>query len=51
LGVFLRPVESFVDDETKLTLHGIQQYWLELTEPQKNRELNNLWETFDCNRM
>jgi hypothetical protein len=38
LDVFLQPVESFIDDETKLTLHGIQQYYK--LKPQKNRKLN-----------
>jgi hypothetical protein len=34
LGVFRHRVVSFVEDETKLTLYGIQQYFLKLPEPQ-----------------
>jgi len=28
---FLQPAEIFVDDESKLTLHGLQQYYVKLT--------------------
>merc|ERR1719266_402903 len=34
------PTEIYVDDESKLTLHGLQQYYIKLTEQQKNRKLN-----------
>merc|ERR1719148_220491 len=36
------PTEIYVDDESKLTLHGLQQYYVNLTEAQKNRKLNDL---------
>merc|ERR1712141_932378 len=31
------PTEIYVDDESKLTLHGLQQYYIKLTEQQKNK--------------
>merc|ERR1711934_268770 len=35
-------MEIYVDDEAKLTLHGLQQYYIKLDEAQKNRKLNDL---------
>jgi ATP-dependent RNA helicase UAP56/SUB2 len=29
------PLEIYVDDETKLTLHGLQQYYVRLSEEEK----------------
>merc|ERR1711885_61721 len=31
------PLEVFIDDEAKLTLHGLQQHFSKLTESEKNR--------------
>ena len=31
------PLEIYVDDEAKLTLHGLQQHYIELAENEKNR--------------
>ena len=31
-------MEIYVDDEAKLTLHGLQQYYIQLEESQKNRK-------------
>jgi ATP-dependent RNA helicase UAP56/SUB2 len=45
------PVEIFVDDESKLTLHGLQQYYVKLTEKQKNRKLNALLDALDFNQV
>uniref|UniRef100_A0AAZ3PU92 Uncharacterized protein n=1 Tax=Oncorhynchus tshawytscha TaxID=74940 RepID=A0AAZ3PU92_ONCTS len=33
------PMEVYVDDETKLTLHGLQQYYCKLKDSEKNRKL------------
>ncbi|XP_031654981.1 ATP-dependent RNA helicase DDX39A-like [Oncorhynchus kisutch] len=33
------PMEVFEDDETKLTLHGLQQYYCKLKDSEKNRKL------------
>lgn len=45
------PMEVFVDDETKLTLHGLQQYFVRLTEAEKNRKLSDLLDTLDFNQV
>jgi ATP-dependent RNA helicase UAP56/SUB2 len=45
------PVEIYVDDESKLTLHGLQQYYVKLTEAQKNRKLNDLLDALDFNQV
>ena len=34
-------MEIFVDDDTKLTLHGLQQYYIKLDEAAKNRCVTN----------
>lgn len=49
--VFLQPLEIFVDDETKLTLHGLQQHYVKLEEAQKNRKLNDLLDTLEFNQV
>jgi len=45
------PVEIYVDDESKLTLHGLQQYYVKLTEDKKNRKLNDLLDALDFNQV
>ncbi|KAJ3575904.1 hypothetical protein NP233_g779 [Leucocoprinus birnbaumii] len=45
------PLEIFVDDETKLTLHGLQQHYVKLEEAQKNRKLNDLLDTLEFNQV
>ncbi|CAG8577930.1 3605_t:CDS:2, partial [Acaulospora colombiana] len=45
------PLEIYVDDETKLTLHGLQQYFLKLNETAKNRKLNDLLDTLEFNQV
>ena len=45
------PMEIFVDDDTKLTLHGLQQYYLRLDENQKNKKLNDLLDYLDFNQV
>lgn len=44
-------MEIFVDDETKLTLHGLQQHYVKLEEVQKNRKLNDLLDTLEFNQV
>lgn len=44
-------MEIFVDDDTKLTLHGLQQYYVRLTEEEKNRKLNDLLDMLDFNQV
>ncbi|KAF2005258.1 P-loop containing nucleoside triphosphate hydrolase protein [Amniculicola lignicola CBS 123094] len=45
------PLEIFVDDEKKLTLHGLQQYYIKLDEREKNRKLNDLLDTLEFNQV
>ncbi|RLN63155.1 hypothetical protein BBJ28_00016179, partial [Nothophytophthora sp. Chile5] len=45
------PMEIYVDDETKLTLHGLQQYFIKLEESEKNRKLNDLLDALEFNQV
>ncbi|KAF2017247.1 P-loop containing nucleoside triphosphate hydrolase protein [Aaosphaeria arxii CBS 175.79] len=45
------PLEIYVDDEKKLTLHGLQQYYMKLDEREKNRKLNDLLDTLEFNQV
>jgi len=45
------PCEIYVDDESKLTLHGLQQFYVKLTATQKNRKLNDLLDALDFNQV
>ncbi|KAK9236590.1 P-loop containing nucleoside triphosphate hydrolase protein [Lipomyces kononenkoae] len=45
------PLEIYVDDETKLTLHGLQQYYIKLQENEKNRKLNDLLDSLEFNQV
>lgn len=44
-------MEVFVDDDTKLTLHGLQQYFVRLDEGDKNRKLNDLLDALEFNQV
>jgi ATP-dependent RNA helicase UAP56/SUB2 len=44
-------MEIYVDDETKLTLHGLQQYYIKLDEAEKNRKLNDLLDALEFNQV
>ncbi len=44
------PIEIFVD-ESKLTLHGLLQYYVKLTDQEKNRKLNDLLDSLDFNQV
>lgn len=49
---FMRnPLEVYVDDDTKLTLHGLQQYYVKLSEAEKNRKLNDLLDSLQFNQV
>ena len=41
----------FIDDESKLTLHGLQQYYIKLTEVEKNRKLSDLLDALLFNQV
>jgi len=45
------PLEIYVDDETKLTLHGLQQHYVKLAEAAKNRKLNDLLDSLEFNQV
>lgn len=45
------PLEIYVDDETKLTLHGLQQHYVKLEETAKNRKLNDLLDELEFNQV
>uniref|UniRef100_I1NNX4 RNA helicase n=1 Tax=Oryza glaberrima TaxID=4538 RepID=I1NNX4_ORYGL len=45
------PMEIYVDDEAKLTLHGLVQHYIKLSEAEKNRKLNDLLDALDFNQV
>jgi ATP-dependent RNA helicase UAP56/SUB2 len=45
------PHEIFVDDEAKLTLHGLLQYYCKLDEQAKNRKVNDLLDSLEFNQV
>jgi len=45
------PFEVYIDDETKLTLHGLQQYTVKLTEQAKSRKLHDLLDALLFNQV
>jgi ATP-dependent RNA helicase UAP56/SUB2 len=44
-------VEVFIDDESKLTLHGLQQYYIDIPENEKSRKLNDLLDALLFNQV
>ena len=44
------PMEVYVDDEAKLTLHGLVQHYVNMEESEKNRKLNDLLDALDFNQ-
>ncbi|GAV30514.1 RNA helicase [Pichia membranifaciens] len=45
------PLEIYVDDEKKLTLHGLQQYYIKLAEEKKNVKLAELLDSLEFNQV
>ncbi|EPB71633.1 DEAD/DEAH box helicase [Ancylostoma ceylanicum] len=45
------PMEVYVDDEAKLTLHGLQQHYVKLKETEKNRKLLELLDLLEFNQV
>jgi len=45
------PMEVYVDDEAKLTLHGLQQHYVKLLDKQKNRKLFELLDVLEFNQV
>lgn len=46
-----KPLELYVDDDAKLTLHGLQQYYIKVQEQEKNRKLNELLDNLEFNQV
>lgn len=47
----VQPMEIYVDDDTKLSLHGLHQYFIRLQENEKNRKLNDLLDALEFNQV
>ena len=47
----LQPMEVYVDDEAKLTLHGLQQHYVKLKDAEKNRKLFELLDVLEFNQV
>jgi len=45
------PMEVFIDDEAKLTLHGLQQHYVKIKENEKNRKLFDLLDALEFNQV
>jgi len=45
------PMEVYVDDEAKLTLHGLKQHYLKLKDNEKNRKLFELMDVLEFNQV
>ncbi|XP_065916782.1 spliceosome RNA helicase DDX39B-like [Dysidea avara] len=45
------PLEVFIDDDTKLTLHGLQQHYVKLQDREKNRKLFDLLDVLEFNQV
>ncbi len=46
-----QPMEVYVDDEAKLTLHGLQQHYVKLKDSEKNRKLFELLDVLEFNQV
>jgi ATP-dependent RNA helicase UAP56/SUB2 len=45
------PLEIYIEDESKLTLHGLQQYYIKLSAEEKNRKLSDLLDALEFNQV
>jgi ATP-dependent RNA helicase UAP56/SUB2 len=45
------PLEVYVDDDTKLTLHGLRQHYVKLKENEKNKKLVDLLDALEFNQV
>lgn len=44
-------MEVYVDDDSKLTLHGLQQHYVKLKDNEKNRKLFELLDALEFNQV
>lgn len=49
--LLLQPMEVYVDDEAKLTLHGLQQHYVKIKENEKNKKLFELLDALEFNQV
>merc|ERR1711922_108778 len=47
----LDPMEVYIDNEAKLTLHGLQQHYVKIMEKEKNRKLFELLDVLEFNQV
>jgi len=47
----LDPMEVFIDNDAKLTLHGLQQHYVKIVEKEKNRKLFELLDALEFNQV
>lgn len=45
------PFEVIINDQSKLRLHGLQQYYIKLTEKEKNHKLHDLIDNLQFNQV
>jgi len=45
------PLEIFIDDESKMTLHGLKQHYVKVKENEKNRKLFELVDELEFNQV
>jgi len=45
------PMEVYIDDEAKLTLHGLQQHYVKLKDSEKNRKFFELLDVLEFNQV
>ena len=43
--------EVYIDDEAKLTLHGLRQHYVKLKDSEKNRKLFELLDVLEFNQV
>ena len=43
--------QVYIDDEAKLTLHGLQQHYVKLKDSEKNRKLFELLDVLEFNQV
>ena len=44
-------MEVYIDDEAKLTLHGLRQHYVKLKDSEKNRKLFELLDVLEFNQV
>ena len=50
-NLIFQPMEVYIDDEAKLTLHGLRQHYVKLKDSEKNRKLFELLDVLEFNQV